>query len=53
VNIQNYVRSRSNEIFIAAFKRSSAKILRSQVALLQHRPHRPVEHEDPLREQLA
>ena|SRR5204863_8647418 len=53
VNIQNDIRPRSNEILIASFERSPAKILRIQVALLQHRPHRPVEHEDSLRQQLA
>ena len=34
-------------------ERGSAEILRIQVALLQHRPHRPVKHEDSLRQQLA
>src|SRR5947207_123702 len=53
VNIQNDIRPRSNEILIASFERGSAKILRVQVALLQHRPHRPIKHEDSLRQQLA
>src|SRR5437870_4333872 len=53
VNIQNDIRPRSNEILIASFERGSAEILRIQVALLQHRPHRPVKHEDSLRQQLA
>jgi hypothetical protein len=53
VNIQNDIRPRSNEVFIAPFERSSAKIRCRQVPLLQHRPHRPVKHEDPLREQLT
>src|SRR6266852_298913 len=52
VNIQNDVRARSNQVFVASLERSSAKILRIQVALLQHCPHRPVKHEDPVREQL-
>src|SRR2546429_7137070 len=53
VNIQNDIRPRPNEIFIATFERGPTKILRVQVALLQHRPHRPIKHEDSLRQQLA
>src|SRR5437016_1559018 len=53
VNIQNDIRPCPNEIFIATFECGPAKILRVQVALLQHRPHRPVKHEDSLRQQLA
>ena len=52
VNIENHVRPCSNQVLIAAFERHSAKILRSQIPLLQHRPHRPVKHEDPLCQQL-
>ncbi len=52
VNIQNYIRPRSHQILIASFERSSAKVRRIQVALLQHRPHRAVQHEDPLPQQL-
>src|SRR5260370_1251321 len=53
VNIQNHIRARSNQVFIASFERSSAKIRRIQVPLLQHGPHRAVKHEDSLREQLS
>src|SRR2546430_30165 len=53
VNIQNDIRPRPNEIFIATFQRGPPNILRVQVALLQHRPHRPIKHEDSLRQQLA
>jgi hypothetical protein len=53
MNIQNDIRPRSNQVFVAPFKRSSAKIRRIQVSLLQHGPHRAVKHENPLREQLA
>jgi hypothetical protein len=53
VNIQNDIRSRSNQVFIASFQCSSAKIRRVQVPLLQHGPHRAVKHEDPLRKQLT
>ena len=53
VNIQNDIRARSNQVFIASFERSSAKIRRIQVSLLQHGPHRAVKHEDPFRKQLT
>ena len=51
MNIQNDVRARSNQVFIAPFKRSSAKIRCPQVSLLQHGTHRAVKHEDPLPQQ--
>src|SRR5437870_3253858 len=48
VDIQHHVRPRSNQVFIAAFERSSAKVRRTQLPLLQHRPHRAVQHKDSL-----
>ena len=53
VNSQHHVRPRANEVLVAAIERSSAKISRAQVPLLQHRAHGPVEHENPLRQQFA
>jgi hypothetical protein len=52
VNIQNHIRPRSNQILIASFERRSTKVRGIQVPLLQHRPHRAVQHEDPLPQQL-
>ena len=52
VNIQHHVRPRSHQVLIAPFERSSAKVRRRQVALLQHRPHRAIQHQDSLRQQL-
>jgi len=53
VNIQNDIRARSNQVFIASFQCISPKIRRVQVPLLQHGPHRAVKDEDPLRKQLT
>ena len=52
VDVQHHVRPRSNQVFVATFERSSAKVRRIQLPLLQHRTHRAVQHEDSLREQL-
>ena len=52
VNVQNHVRTRSDEILVAAFERGTAKIRSGEIALLQHGAHRAVKHEDSLREQL-
>ncbi len=53
VNVQNHIGPRPHQILVAAFERRPAKILRRQMPLLQHRPHRSIEHKNALREQLS
>jgi hypothetical protein len=45
VDIADYIGTREDEVFVAAFQRRTAKILGGQITLLQHGSHRPVEDE--------
>ena len=51
VDVQDHIGTRSNQVFVASLKRGSTEVRRCEVALLQHRPHRAVKHEDSLCEQ--
>ena len=52
MDVANHIRAREHEVLVAAFEVSPAEILRGQLAILNGRAHRSVEHDDALVEQL-
>ncbi len=46
MNVEDDIRAREDQIFIAAFERGAAEIGRREMALLQHRAHSSIEHQD-------
>jgi hypothetical protein len=44
-------RAHSNEVPVVALKRKPAEVRSGQMPLLQHRAHRPIEHEDAVTEE--
>src|SRR5438045_2370927 len=52
VDLADHIGPREDEVLVAAFEVGAPKVLRAQVALLDHRPHRAVDHEDLVREEL-
>ncbi len=46
MDIQHHIRPRLDQVFIATFKRRSTEIRGGQIALLQHRAHGAIEHQD-------
>src|SRR6185295_9310076 len=51
VDVADDVGPGEDEVLVAPFEVRSAEVLRGEVALLDHRPHRAVDHEDALGEQ--
>ena len=46
VDVEDHVGPGEHEVFVAALERGAAKIVGRKVALLDHRAHRAIEHEN-------
>ncbi len=53
MNAEDHVRTRDDQIFVAAFEMRAAEIRRGEILLLQHGAHGAIENQDALAEQFA